>query len=145
MSPFAAWLLLAGIHSLPLRMERHSENASRLAALLAVHPAVAEVHYPGLNSDPGHALAASLLGVDRHHFGCKIAYPLAAGFESVGPPLAALELCTIAVSLGDASTLVWPWPCGNLIRVSTGLEDFVDLQADFVRALDTVVPAAAAD
>ena len=53
MSPFAAWLLLAGIHTLPLRMERHSENASRLASLLAAHPAVAEVHYPGLSSDPG--------------------------------------------------------------------------------------------
>ena len=143
MSPFAAWLLLAGIHSLPLRMERHSENASRLAELLAVHPAVAEVHYPGLNSDPGHALAASLLGVDRHHFGGMIAFTLAAGCESVGPFLNALELCTIAVSLGDASTLVWPWPGGNLIRVSTGLEDFGDLEADIVPALNRVVPVAA--
>jgi methionine-gamma-lyase len=67
MPPFAAWLLLAGIHTLPLRMERHSENASRLANLLAAHPAVAEVHYPGLISDPGHALAASLLGGSRCH------------------------------------------------------------------------------
>ena len=55
MSPFAAWLLLAGVHTLPLRMDRHSENAARLAGLLAAHPAVADVHYPGLSSDPGHA------------------------------------------------------------------------------------------
>jgi methionine-gamma-lyase len=141
MPPFAAWLLLAGIHTLPLRMERHSENASRLANVLAAHPAVAEVHYPGLNSDPGHALAASLLGADQHHFGGMIAFTLAAGRDAMGPFLDALELCTIAVSLGDSSTLVWPWPCGNMIRISTGLEDFADLEADIVRALNGVVPA----
>ena len=141
MSPFAAWLLLAGIHTLPLRMERHSENASRLANVLAAHPAVAEVHYPGLSSDPGHTLAASLLGAGQHHFGGMIAFTLAAGRDAMGPFLDALELCTIAVSLGDSSTLVWPWPCGNMIRISTGLEDFADLEADIVRALNAVVPA----
>jgi methionine-gamma-lyase len=141
MPPFAAWLLLAGIHTLPLRMERHSENASRLANVLAAHPAVADVYYPGLSSDPGHALAASLLGADQHHFGGMIAFTLAAGRGAMGPFLDALELCTIAVSLGDSSTLVWPWPCGNMIRISTGLEDFADLEADIVRALNAVVPA----
>ena len=141
MSPFAAWLLLAGIHTLPLRMERHSENASRLANVLAAHPAVAEVHYPGLSSDPGHTLAASLLGAGQHHFGGMIAFTLAAGRDAMGPFLDALDLCTIAVSLGDSSTLVWPWPCGNMIRISTGLEDFADLEADIVRALNAVVPA----
>src|SRR5215212_9279370 len=141
MPPFAAWLLLAGIHTLPLRMERHSENASRLANVLAAHPAVAEVYYPGLSSDPGHTLAASLLGAGQHHFGGMIAFTPAAGRDAMGPFLDALELCTIAVSLGDSSTLVWPWPCGNLIRISTGLEDFADLKADIVRALNGVVPA----
>jgi methionine-gamma-lyase len=143
MSPFAAWLLLAGIHTLPLRMERHSENASRLANVLAAHPAVDVVHYPGLSSDPGHELAASLLGAGQQHRGGMIALTLAGGREAVGPFLDALELCTIAVSLGDSSTLVWPWPCSNLIRISTGLEDFDDLEADIVRALSAVVPAAA--
>jgi methionine-gamma-lyase len=143
MSPFAAWLLLAGIHTLPLRMERHSENASRLAKVLAAHPAVAEVHYPGLSSDPGHALAASLLGADEDRRGGMIAFTLAGGREAVGRFVDTLELCTIAVSLGDSSTLVWPWPCSNLIRISTGLEDFVDLEADISRALNAVVPAAA--
>jgi cystathionine beta-lyase/cystathionine gamma-synthase len=141
MSPFAAWLLLAGIHTLPLRMQRHSENASRLARLLAAHPAVAEVHYPGLNSDPGHTLAASLLGPGDLQCGGMIAFTLAVGRDAFSPFLDALELCTIAVSLGDSSTLVWPWHCGNLIRISTGLEDFVDLEADFVQALNSVVPA----
>jgi methionine-gamma-lyase len=142
MSPFAAWLLLAGIHTLPLRMHRHSENASRLANLLAAHPAVADVHYPGLSSDPGHALAMSLLGPDDLRCGGMIAFTLAAGREAFSPFLDALKLCTIAVSLGDSSTLVWPWHCGNLIRVSTGLEDFVDLEADIGQALNSVVPAA---
>ena len=143
MSPFAAWLLLAGIHTLPLRMHRHSENASRLANLLAAQPAVADVHYPGLSSDPGHALAASQLGPDDHRFGGMVAFTLAAGREAFSPFLDALELCTIAVSLGDSSTLVWPWHCGNLIRVSTGLEDFVDLEADIVQALNRIVPVEA--
>ena len=143
MSPFAAWLLLAGIHTLPLRMERHSENALRLAELLAAHPAVADVHYPGLGSDPGHALAASMLGEDERRRGGMVAFTLARGRDAVGPFLDALALCTIAVSLGDSSTLVWPWPCGNLIRISTGLEDFVDLEADIVQALNAVVPAGA--
>jgi methionine-gamma-lyase len=143
MSPFAAWLLLAGIHTLPLRIERHSENASRLADVLAAHPAVANVHYPGLPSDPGHALAASLLGTGHDHRGGMIAFTLAGGDEAVGPFLDALELCTIAVSLGDSSTLVWPWPCSNLIRISTGLEDFIDLEADIVQALNAVVAAVA--
>jgi methionine-gamma-lyase len=145
MSPFAAWLLLGGIHTLPLRMDRHSQNASRLAHLLAAHPAVADVYYPGLGSHPGHALAASLLGSGDHGYGGMIAFELTAGRDAFGPFLDALELCTIAVSLGDSSTLVWPWHCGNLIRVSTGLEDFVDLEADFLQALNNVVPAAMAD
>jgi methionine-gamma-lyase len=143
MSPFAAWLLLSGIHTLPLRMERHSENASRLATLLAAHAAVADLHYPGLSSDPGHALAASLLGSGELRCGGMIAFTLSGGREAVGPFLDALKLCTIAVSLGDSSTLVWPWPCGNLIRMSIGLEDPVDLQADLVQALNAVIPAAA--
>jgi methionine-gamma-lyase len=141
MSPFAAWLLLAGIHTLPLRMQRHSENASRLANVLAAHPAVADVHYPGLSSDPGHALAASLLSPGDLQCGGMIAFTLAAGRDAFSPFLDALELCTIAVSLGDSSTLVWPWHCDNLIRISTGLEDFVDLEADIVQALNRVVPA----
>jgi methionine-gamma-lyase len=142
MSPFAAWLLLSGIHTLPLRMERHSENASRLAKLLAAHAAIADLHYPGLSSDPGHALAASLLGPGELRCGGMIAFTLSGGREAVGPFLDALKLCTIAVSLGDSSTLVWPWPCGNLIRMSIGLEDPVDLQADIVQALNAVIPAA---
>ncbi|MBW3634032.1 MAG: PLP-dependent aspartate aminotransferase family protein [Chloroflexi bacterium] len=143
LSPFAAWLLLAGIHSLPLRMQRHSENAFHLASVLAAHPAVEAVHYPGIESDPGHELAKSLVGPGDDRFGGMIAVSLAGGREVFGPFLDSLRLCTIAVSLGDSSTLVWPWHCGNLVRVSTGLEDFPDLEADLVQALNGVIPVAA--
>ena len=143
LSPFAAWLLLTGIHTLPLRMQRHSENAFQLASVLAAHPAVSAVHYPGIESDPGHVLAKSLVGPGHDRFGGMIAVSLAGGREVFGPFLDSLRLCTIAVSLGDSSTLVWPWQCGNLVRISTGLEDFPDLEADLVQALNRVVPLAA--
>ncbi len=143
MSPFAAWLLLAGIHSLPLRMQRHSQNAFQLASVLAAHPAVEAVHYPGIDSDPGHELAKSLVGPGDDRFGGMIAVSLTGGREAFGPFLDSLRLCTIAVSLGDSSTLVWPWQCGNLVRISTGLEDFPDLEADLVQALNGVIPVAA--
>jgi methionine-gamma-lyase len=143
LSPFAAWLLLAGIHSLPLRMQRHSENAVHLASVFAAHPAVEAVHYPGMESDPGHVLARSMVGPGNDRFGGMIAISLSGGHEAIGPFLDALQLCTIAVSLGDSSTLVWPWPCGNLVRISTGLEDFRDLEADIVQALNGVISATA--
>ena len=135
MQPFAAWLLLAGIHTLPLRIERHSRNAYRLATLLAADPAVESVHYPGLYSDPGHEVASALVGSGDDRFGGMLSFSLAGGSASASRFINALDLATVAVSLGDVSTLVWPWPAGNLIRVSVGLEDFDDLAADFSRAL----------
>jgi methionine-gamma-lyase len=145
LSPFAAWVLLAGIHTLPLRMERHSENAMRLAAVLAEHPAIDRVNYPGLKGDPGHAVATSMLGHEDTCFGGMISVALAGGRGAFTPFLNALQLCTIAVSLGDSSTLVWPWHEGNLVRISTGLEDFDDLARDLLGALDVCVPVAVAD
>ncbi len=145
LSPFAAWLLLAGIHTLPLRMERHSENAFRLASLLAAHAAVEEVHYPGLASDPRHTRAQELVGAGHNHFGGMISFSLRGGRAEFAPFLDKLRLCTLAVSLGDSSTLVWPWHDGNLVRISTGLEDFADLSQDFTTALDACLYAAAAD
>jgi cystathionine beta-lyase/cystathionine gamma-synthase len=141
MPPFAAWLLLAGIHSLPLRMERHSDNALRLARLLAAHPGVAAVNYPGLTTDPGHAVASSLLGGSNAGYGGMLSFHLAGGAAATRAFVDALQLCTIAVSLGDASTLVWPWPTEDLTRVSVGLEDGADLEQDFTRGLDAAAHA----
>ena len=135
MSPFAAWLLLAGIKTLPLRMARHSANAARLARLLADHPAVATVNYPGLAGHPGNAVARRLVGEGDDRYGGMLSFTLRGGRDAVGPFVNALELCTLAVSLGDYSTLVWPWAGCDLIRLSVGIEDIADLEADIRGAL----------
>jgi len=145
MAPFAAWLLLSGIHTLPLRMSRHCQNAYRLARALASHPAVETVYYPGLPDDPGHALATALVGNGDDRFGGMMSLALAGGREAFSSFLDSLELCTIAVSLGDCSTLVWPWHRDNLIRFSVGLEDIVDLERDVFSALDGMISVAGAD
>lgn len=137
MSPFSAWLLLAGVKTLPLRVERHCANAAALARLLAGHPAVGTVHYPGLPTHAQHAVAQRLAG-DR--FGGMVSFELPGGPAAIGTFLGALKLPTIAVSLGDTATLIWPVAGSNLIRLSVGLEDLADLEADFRAALDSLIP-----
>lgn len=132
MDAFPAWLLLHGAKTLPMRIERHSAHALALAELLAAHPAVAAVHYPGLTAHPGHVIARRLAG---NHFGGMLAFELAGGEAAVRPFLNALELPTIAVSLGDVSTLIWPIAGSGKLRLSVGLEDLSDLAADFTNAL----------
>jgi cystathionine beta-lyase/cystathionine gamma-synthase len=141
MPPFNAWLLLQGVKTLPMRCAAHSANAARLAELFSGHPAVAGVNYPGLASHPGHHAAARLL---TDGFGGMISLVLHGGRAARAAFINALELATIAVSLGDVSTLVWPWHEGDLIRVSVGVEDGTDLEADFRQALDAARQAAAA-
>jgi cystathionine beta-lyase/cystathionine gamma-synthase len=131
MGAFSAWVLVNGIKTLPLRVERHSDNAAALARLLADHPSVAVVHYPGLATHPNHAIARSLVG---NRFGGMLAFALAGGEPAVKPFLDALTLPTIAVSLGDAGSLIWPLGNGT-IRLSVGLEDIADLESDFRNAL----------
>jgi methionine-gamma-lyase len=135
MPPFSAWLLLAGSHTLALRMARHCENAQTLADLLATHPAVREVNYPGLSSHARHDVAARLFG--HNGFGGMLSFRLQRE-ENLGPFLNRLQICTIAVSLGDTSTLAWPWPNSDLIRISSGLEAPHDLAADVRAALDAL-------
>ncbi len=135
LSPFGAWLLLTGIKTLPLRMAQHSANAARLARFLAAHPAVERVNYPGLPGHPGHEVARRLVG-DRS--GGMLSFTLRGGEAAIGPFLDALELCTIAVSLGDCGTLVWPFAGTGLIRLSAGIEDPDDLEGDLAGALAAV-------
>lgn len=142
MSPFSAWLLLAGIKTLPLRIAQHCASAARLARFLAAHPAVAGVNYPGLPAHAGHDIARSLLG-DR--FGGMLSFRLRGAQAATGPFLNALELCTLAVSLGECSTLIWPFAGTDLIRLSVGIEDVADLEADLGGALARVEELAAAD
>lgn len=148
LSPHDAALVLRGIKTLPLRMERHCDNAEAVAALLAAHPAVEVVHYPGLASSPQHALARRQM----RRAGGMIAFELRGGIDAGRRFLNALRLVQRAVSLGDAESLAQhpasmthaPYPPeeraasgipDGLVRLSAGLEDAVDLLADVRQAL----------
>ena len=135
MPPFSAWLLLAGSHTLALRMARHSENAQSLAHLLATHPAVAEVNYPGLACHPRHEVAVRQFG--EHGFGGMVSFRLRRP-EDQARFLDHLRIFTIAVSLGDTGSLAWPWANSDLIRISAGLEAPRDLVEDVQAALDAL-------
>jgi methionine-gamma-lyase len=139
MTAFPAWLILQGVKTLPMRLERHSAHALALAQLLAAHPAVAAVHYPGLPAHPGHEIARRLVG---DQWGGMLSFTLAGGEAAVGPFLDALQLPAIAVSLGDLNTLIWPLAGSGTLRLSVGLEDLADLTSDVANALTHVAALA---
>jgi methionine-gamma-lyase len=133
LSPFNAWLLIRGVKTLHVRMDRHCENAARLADYLAGHPKVSRVHYPGLPNHPGHDLCA---GLTSDRFGGMLSFELVGGEDACQRFGSNLQMCYRAVSLGDVSTLVLPWVGRNLVRVSVGLEGIDDIIADFEQALE---------
>ncbi len=151
MSPFDAFLVLRGLKTLAIRMDRHCAGATALARYLAAHPAVAGVSYPGLPEFPQYALAQRQM----RQAGGMIALELKGGFAAGRVFMDTLKLCTRAVSLGDAETLV-QHPASmthstytpeqqaehgispGLVRLSVGLEDIEDLQADLEQALAAV-------
>ncbi|CAI2073739.1 methionine gamma-lyase [Serratia ficaria] len=144
-----AALLLRGLKTLPLRMERHCDNAQRLAERLARHPAVARVDYPGLATFPQHALAQRQMARPDGMLAFELKGGMAAGIRFLN----ALRLILRAVSLGDCESLA-QHPASmthsaysaeerrrhhisdGLIRLSAGLEAFEDLQADIQQALE---------
>lgn len=152
MSPFNAFLMARGMKTLDIRMERHCANAKKVAEFFVSHPAVEKVYYPGLDSFEGHEIAAKQMRMP----GGMISIELKADKAATAAALNKLELCTIAVSLGDAETLV-EHPATmthstytadelkvagiseGLVRVSVGLEDPEDIIADFKKVLDTLV------
>ncbi len=131
-SPFNAWLLIRGIKTLQLRMERHCQNAERLARFFEEHPAITRVMYPGLPDHPGHDLCGQLTG---GRFGGMIAFEHRDGESGCQQFASKLQLACRAVSLGDVSTLVLPWTGRNLVRLSVGIEGIDDLIADADQAL----------
>ena len=149
MSAFDAFLVLRGLKTLALRMRAHSASALELAEFLASHPAVAQVSYPGLPSFPQFELAQRQMSLA----GGMIALELKGGFAAGRRFMDALQLCTRAVSLGDAETLV-QHPASmthstytpeeqaehgispGLVRLSVGLEEVADIRADLAQALD---------
>lgn len=138
MTPFAAWTLLSGVKTLSLRTAQHCANALRLASVLHDHPAVARVNYPGLPDDPGHAILRDLAG-DR--YGGMLSFALVDGVSRHRAFFDALRIPALAVSLGDCGCLVWPYHGTDVIRLSVGIEDPVDLEADLRGALDAALAA----
>ncbi|HUB65824.1 MAG TPA: aminotransferase class I/II-fold pyridoxal phosphate-dependent enzyme [Methylocella sp.] len=150
-SPITAFLLLRGLKTLELRMERHCASALAIAQLLEQHPAIASISYPGLPQSPFHSLARRQMT----GFGGLIACELRGGKKEGMAFMNRLALVTRAVSLGDAETLV-QHPASmthstytqeerqkhgisdGLIRFSIGLETLSDLKDDILQALDTI-------
>jgi methionine-gamma-lyase len=150
-SPFNAWLLLRGLKTLPVRMERHSENAMQVAQFLNFHPKVARVWYPGLRTHPQHEIAARQM----EGYGGMVAFEMKGGRRAGSCLLNSLDLMTLAVSLGDCDTLI-EHPASmthstysteqlesvgitdGLVRLSVGLEGVQDLIADLDQALARV-------
>jgi O-acetylhomoserine/O-acetylserine sulfhydrylase-like pyridoxal-dependent enzyme len=147
--PFAAWLVLRGVKTLALRMRRHGDNARLLAELLAAHPKVERVYWPGLPTHPTHRLATKLLDGDPG----LLSFDLTGGRDAGRRFIEATRVAALAPSLGGLETLV-SHPASTthrqldadaltaagigagMVRVSVGLEDGPDLADDFTQALE---------
>jgi cystathionine gamma-synthase len=143
--PFDAWLVLRGIKTLGVRMDRHSANAALVADFLLRHDAVCAVLYPGLPDHPGHDLAAKQMT----GFGGMVSFRLAAGEDAALRVCERARLFTLAESLGGVESLIEhpgrmthasaagsPLEVpGDLVRLSVGIEDADDLLADLEQAL----------
>ena len=151
MSPFNAWVLLKGLETLDLRMERHCANALKVARFLESRPEVARVLYPGLESHPQHALAARQM----RGWGSILAVELKGGKAAAYTLLDGLEIIDISNNLGDAKSLIThPWTTTHqrlspedklgmgigegMLRLSVGIEDGDDLVEDLAQALDRI-------
>lgn len=148
LSPMDAWLLLRGLRTLSLRVERINHNALTLAAWLEQHAGIEAVFYPGLPSHPQHALAARQM----RGFGAVVAFSIRGGYEATQRFVSGLRLATHAVSLGGVETLavhtaaMWAGSMTetqmraagiepNFVRMSVGVEHIEDLKADLAHAL----------
>lgn len=149
MSPFNAWIFLKGLETLSLRMRAHCDNAMRLAQWLDKHPAVAQVHYPGLAAHPQHKLAQQ----QQSGFGGIVSFIVKGGQEAAWNVIDATRMLSITANLGDVKTTVThpattthgrlsaeqkaeAGIADGLIRVSTGLENIRDIQHDLAIGLD---------
>jgi O-acetylhomoserine (thiol)-lyase len=151
-SPFNSFLLLQGLETLSLRVERHNQNANALAHWLRAHPQVANVNYLGFTEHPSHLRAKKYL---RHGFGSVFTFEVLGGRETAARFIDGLKLASHLANVGDAKTLVIH-PASTthqqlseaeqksagvtpgLIRVSVGIEHIEDIIADFAQALEGV-------
>lgn len=149
LAPFNAFLILTGIETLPLRMQRHCENALAVAAHLAAHHAVSWVHYAGLETDQGHALARRYCPKGA---GAVFTFGLAGGYDAGTALVKKLKLFSHLANVGDTRSLmihpastthrqladaqkVAAGAGPDVVRVSIGLEDVADIIADLDQAL----------
>jgi len=147
-APFDCYLVLRGVKTLALRMDRHCENARAVVDLLVAHPAVERVLYPQLPDHPGHAAAAKQM----RDFGGMVSFTVAAGRDAAMLAADSTRIFTLAESLGAVESLI-EHPAAmthasaagsplevpdNLIRLSVGIEDAADLVADLGQALDRI-------
>ena len=147
-SPHDAWLIMRGLKTLPIRMERHCSNAEKIAEFLENHSNVSQVFYPGLKSHPGH----KFIGSQMKAAGGVIAFEIKSDLAGGGDFINRMQLFSIAVSLGDAESLIQhpaymthsPYTqeerlaagiSDSLIRISVGLENVDDLIADLSQSL----------
>lgn len=151
LSPMDAWLLLRGLRTLPVRMERINENALRLAKFLEQLPQIETVYYPGLESHPQHGIAKKQM----KGFGAVIAFAIKGDYAATQRFVSSLKLTTNAVSLGGVESLavhtasMWEGALNeeqmktagipvNFVRFSVGLEHIEDLKADVLQALKSI-------
>ncbi len=152
-APLNSWLFLQGLETLPLRMERHSQNALRVAQFLEGHPAVGWVSYPGLASHPQHDLAQKYF---THGYGAIVGFGIKGGLEAGKQLIRHIELFSHLANIGDAKSLIIhpastthsqltpdeQYETGvtpDFIRLSIGLETVEDLLEDLDQALRAAV------
>ncbi len=147
-SPFNAWLVLRGLKTLAVRMDRHCANAMEIAEFLSKHDKIEQVYYPGLPTHPGHEVAKKQM----NKFGGMLGFDVRGGKEAGKKLMNSVKICTLAVSLGDVDTLI-EHPasmthstycdedlkeCGirpGFVRISVGIEKVHDLIEDLDQAL----------
>ena len=151
LDPLAAWLLLRGLKTLGLRMEKHNANGARVARFLEKHPKVKRVYYPGLPSHPQYSIARRQM----KGFGGVVSFEIDGDFETTMRFVESLKLCFLAASLGGAETLATqPVTCSHyfvsaddrrklgvtdqLVRLALGIEDAEDIIADLKQAFDKI-------
>ena len=149
-SPFDAWVTMQGVETLPLRMERHCENAMAVAEYLEAHPAVSWVSYPGLPDHETHDLASEYL---EGGYGGMITFGLEGGYEAAKGTVENADLASLLANVGDAKTLVIhpastthqqlteeeqeaAGVTGDMVRLSVGIEDPADIVADLEAAIE---------
>jgi len=151
-SPFNSFMLLQGLETLSLRVQRHADNTLELSRWLAAHPSVAWVNYPGLEEHPTHSQALRYL---TNGFGCVLTFGVKGGYEKTVRFIESVRLASHLANVGDAKTLVIH-PSStthqqltpdeqsaagvslDMVRVSVGIEHIDDIKADFEQAFATL-------